>query len=247
MSGKQKLYFLLNRIDDVRAISRSGQTLKLDPIYNLRNNFRKDELANLFVKLDLEEKVIKLIKAPQREKGELEELDPYDFTDDGCWYIELLPKFDRYFLEIQQEPDYEEYSGRKSTQKRAEQQIHDLSLLHPVIFEKCRELFKSGTYAECVEKGFKVVRDKLRRLTGYETGSNAFGNVPLHIKGAAAENVDEDFNKGVQFLTMAIDRFRNEKTHTSDAKIDNPQRAYEYLALSSLAMNLLDQAEIVTK
>ena len=44
---------------------------------------------------------------------------------------------------------------------------------------------------------------------------------------------------------MAIDRFRNEKSHTSDAKIDNPIRAYEYLRLSSLAMNLLDKTEIL--
>jgi len=45
---------------------------------------------------------------------------------------------------------------------------------------------------------------------------------------------------------MAIDRFRNEKSHTSDAKIDDPTRAYEYLRLSSLAMNLLDGAEIIS-
>ncbi len=43
---------------------------------------------------------------------------------------------------------------------------------------------------------------------------------------------------------MAIDRFRNEKSHISDAKIDDPIRAYEYLRLSSLAMNLLGQGEI---
>jgi len=66
----------------------------------------------------------------------------------------------------------------------------------------------------------------------------------LYIKGAAAQNVDSDFNEGVKFLTMAIDMFRNEKSHTSDANIDDPIRAYEYLNLSSLAMHLLDSAEI---
>ncbi|HEB13915.1 MAG TPA: hypothetical protein ENI09_00685, partial [candidate division WWE3 bacterium] len=81
--------------------------------------------------------------------------------------------------------------------------------------------------------------------TSHETGSEAFGKDKLHIKGAAAQNVDRDFNEGVKFLTMAIDNFKNEKGHTSDAKIDEPQRAYEYLTISSLAMNLLDQAEIV--
>jgi CRP/FNR family transcriptional regulator, cyclic AMP receptor protein len=35
---------------------------------------------------------------------------------------------------------------------------------------------------------------------------------------------------------MAIDRFRNEKSHTADGNISDPIRAYEYLRLSSLAM-----------
>ena len=120
-----------------------------------------------------------------------------------------------------------------------------LSNLHPEIYNKCHQLYENGTYAEAVEKGFKVVRDKLRNLTGHETGSEAFGKRNLHIKGAAASNVDEDFNAGVKFLTMSIDRFRNEKSHTSDAKIEDPIRAYEYLRLSSLAMNLLDASEIL--
>jgi transposase, IS6 family len=35
--------------------------------------------------------------------------------------------------------------------------------LHPDILSKCRKLYDGGDYAEAVEKGFKVVRDKLRR------------------------------------------------------------------------------------
>lgn len=118
--------------------------------------------------------------------------------------------------------------------------------LHTEIYNKCYELYEKRAYAEAAEKSFKVVRDRLRKLTRYETGSEAFGKGKLHIKGAAAENVDQDFNEAVKFLTMAIDRFRNEKSHTSDGKIDDPVRAYEYLRLSSLAMNLLDRAEILS-
>lgn len=119
-----------------------------------------------------------------------------------------------------------------------------LSKLHSDIISKCNSLFKKGEYPEAVEKGFKVVRDRLRELTGYETGSEAFGKGRLHIKGVAAPHVDNDFNQGVKFLTMAIDYFRNEKSHTSDGNIDNLQRAYEYLSLCSLAMHLLENAEI---
>ena len=120
-----------------------------------------------------------------------------------------------------------------------------LADLHPQIYSKCHELYEKNAYAEAVEKSFKVVRDRLRKITGYETGAEAFGKGKLHIKGAAAQNVDEDFNKAVKFLMMAVDNFRNEKSHTSDSKINNPIRACEYLKLSSLAMNLLENAEIL--
>jgi uncharacterized protein (TIGR02391 family) len=115
--------------------------------------------------------------------------------------------------------------------------------LHPEIYAKCRNLYEGGDYAEAVEKSFKLVRDKLRALTGYETGSEAFGKGHLYVDGAAATHVDEDFQNGVKFLTMAIDRFRNEKSHTADGNISDPIRAYEYLRLSSLAMHLLEGAQ----
>jgi uncharacterized protein (TIGR02391 family) len=117
--------------------------------------------------------------------------------------------------------------------------------LHPTISRKCQALYESGEFAEAVEKSFKIVRDRLRNLTGYETGGDAFGKGRLHVKGAAARHVDGDFNTAVKFLTMAIDNFRNEKSHTSDARIDDPNRAYEYLTLSSLALNLLEDAEVI--
>jgi len=119
-----------------------------------------------------------------------------------------------------------------------------IMLLHKDIIAKCEKLFTSGHYAEAVEKSFKVVRDRLRELTGYEKGSEAFGKGKLHIKGAIAPHVDDDFNDGVKFLTMAIDMFRNEKTHTSEIGINDPTKALQYLVLSSLAMRLLDSAEI---
>jgi uncharacterized protein (TIGR02391 family) len=115
---------------------------------------------------------------------------------------------------------------------------------HPVITKGCSDLLDTGHYSEAAEKGFKIVRDRLRALTGFETGSDAFGKGKLYIKGAAAINVDGDFNKAIQFMTMAIDNFRNEKAHTSQAFIDSYDKAYEYLALSSLAMRHLDNGVI---
>lgn len=122
-----------------------------------------------------------------------------------------------------------------------------LGSLHKNVKQKCSKLYTDGHYPEAVEKGFKVVRDRLRELTEYETGSEAFGKSGLYIKGASAENVDKDFQNAVKFLTMAIDQFRNEKSHTSDGNINDPVRAYEYLTLSSLAMRLLDNGEVRKK
>jgi uncharacterized protein (TIGR02391 family) len=117
--------------------------------------------------------------------------------------------------------------------------------LHPEIYSRCHTLYAGADYAEAVEKGFKVVRDRLRSLTSHETGSEAFGKGKLYIQGAAAPHVDDDFQNGVKFLTMAIDRFRNEKSHTADGNISDPVRAYEYLRLSSLAMHLLDRPVVL--
>lgn len=149
------------------------------------------------------------------------------------------------FLTRQKKSGVYEYIQKTNHSKQDTQTIEkEFSHIHPLIKEKCTSLYLSKEYAEAVEKSFKIVRDKLRELTGHETGSEAFGKGKLHIKGASAPNVDEDFNQAVKFLTMAIDMFRNEKSHTSDSKINDPIRAYQYLAMSSLALSLLENSEI---
>jgi len=238
MTGKEKLYFLLNTIEDKRILTASGQPLLIHPAGDLQGHYPKTELLLLLKKLEDDEKILRVTIMP-KEPGAW---DYYHYEYD-YYGLELLPAFDDYFVKIQNEPEYQEFSGKKPTKKQSSVPS-DLSMLHPEIFNKCQDPYEKGLYAEAVEKGFKIVRDKLRELTSYETGSEAFGKGKLHIKGASAPNVDNDFNNGVKFLTMAIDMFKNEKGHTSKAKIDDPKKAYEYLTLSSLAMNLLDQAEI---
>jgi uncharacterized protein (TIGR02391 family) len=148
------------------------------------------------------------------------------------------------FMKLVQRLNRQLYDVNDLTKEKQNNMDIKFENLHKEILKKCGKLYNDGSYAEAVEKSFKVVRDRLRDLTGYEKGSEAFGKGKLHIKGVAASNVDFDFNEAVKFLTMAIDFFRNEKSHTSDANIDDPVRAYEYLRLSSLAMHLLENAEI---
>jgi uncharacterized protein (TIGR02391 family) len=120
----------------------------------------------------------------------------------------------------------------------------ELQGLHSEILEKCSALFEAEAYPEAAERGFKIVRDRLRKITGYETGSEAFGKGGLYIHGAAAPNVEDDFNRGAKFLMMAIDMFRNEKSHTSEGNVGDPMHAYQYLMVASLALRFLDRAEI---
>jgi hypothetical protein len=118
MTGKQKLYFLLDVIVDIREITPSGQPLIIDPTNDLNRNYRDIELSQLFSKLENDQQILKVIQEPSRTKriGIVEELDPYDSyeaSNDGCYHIELLPSFDEYFQKIQSEPEYQQFTGKK--------------------------------------------------------------------------------------------------------------------------------------
>ena len=56
MNGKEKLYFLLDAIDNVRAIAPSGQLLMIDPMNDLNDKIRDVELTQLFTKLEKDER-----------------------------------------------------------------------------------------------------------------------------------------------------------------------------------------------
>ena len=112
MTGKEKLYFLLDAIVDARTIAPSGQPLLIDPANDLNLNYRGIELDQLFAKLEKDEKVLKVLKESMQVNSTLGELDPdpYEHADDGCWHIKLLPAFDDYYSKIQQEPEYQKFA-----------------------------------------------------------------------------------------------------------------------------------------
>lgn len=119
MSGKEKIYFLLIAINDARTIAPSGQPLSIDPVNDLNWNYRDIELKQLFTKLEKDEKILKVLKASKKVNSTLGELDPdpynqVDDAEDGLYHIELLPAFDGYFLKIQQEPEYQKFTGKKT-------------------------------------------------------------------------------------------------------------------------------------
>ncbi len=113
MNGKEKLYFLLGAIEDARTITPSGQPLLIHSTHNLNRKYRDIELEQIFVKLEKDEKILKVLTAPNRPASALDEFGPYDRIDDGYWHIELLPAFNSYFLKIQHEPEYQKFTGKK--------------------------------------------------------------------------------------------------------------------------------------
>lgn len=113
MSGKEKIYFLLNRIDDKRVLTPAGQPILIHPANDLNNNYSIVELSQLFIKLERDEQILKVLKESTR--GMSANLDPYADFEDGCYRIELLPHFDEYLSKIQQELEYQEFTGKKPT------------------------------------------------------------------------------------------------------------------------------------
>lgn len=115
MTGKEKLYFLLDAIDDAKTITPSGQPLAISALNDLNRKLSAVELSLLFTKLEKDEQVLRLLKEPNRVKTALDGYDLNDKLDDGRYHFELLPAFDKYFLKIQREPEYQKFTGRISS------------------------------------------------------------------------------------------------------------------------------------
>lgn len=113
MTGKEKLYFLLDVIDDARVITPTGQPVKIHPLNDLNNNYTHIELEQLFAKLEQDEQILKVLKTlPTFGGGLYRDLDPYLDPDDGCYHLEILVTFDKYFSKIQQEAEYQKFTGK---------------------------------------------------------------------------------------------------------------------------------------
>ncbi len=111
MTGKEKVYFLLSRIEDKIVLTPKGQPILIHPANDLNNNYSIVELSQLFAKLEKDEQILKVLKESAR--GLSASLDPYVDFEDGCYHLEVLPRFDEYFAKIQLEPEYQEFSGKR--------------------------------------------------------------------------------------------------------------------------------------
>jgi uncharacterized protein (TIGR02391 family) len=117
---------------------------------------------------------------------------------------------------------------------------HISVLLQNEIYMHSKSLLTSGHYYNAVEEAFKLVRHKLKEITGHEKATDAF-NEQMYEKifGHTPINDSErDFFQGIKFLHMAIQFLRNEKAHTP-AKGLEENMAFHYISLASLAYMLI--------
>jgi len=124
--------------------------------------------------------------------------------------------------------------------------------LHNEIKSASQKLIEDKHYPQAVEEAFKrvirevkkIVKNKTdRELDGDRLMNFAFGceNQEPVIKFNSLQTREErDEQKGIMYLFKGIVGIRNRKAH-ENVNLDDPQRAFEYLALTSLLMRLLDE------
>lgn len=115
-------------------------------------------------------------------------------------------------------------------------------ILQKNVFSHVQDLLQNEHYFNAVEEAYKIVRHKLKEITGKERAHEAFNakNYSTIFGHEAKDAVEADFFEGVKFLHMAIQRLRNEKAHTPAQKIDK-NLAIHCIVLASLAYDLIDR------
>lgn len=141
----------------------------------------------------------------------------------------------------------EKLSGKKTNKKENKSQATFKDgniniLLQKDIFDHVQKLLNDGHYFNAVEEAYKVVRKKLKDVTGKEKATDAFNaaNYDKIFGHQPANDAERDFFEGVKFLHMAIQFLRNEKAHTPARDLDK-NLAIHYIALASLAYDLISR------
>lgn len=121
--------------------------------------------------------------------------------------------------------------------------------IHEDIYEHIERYLSTGDFFHAVEESYKVVREKLRELTGFEAADDVFNQNAQNQKyyealfGKAVPSIqaEGDFFRGVGYLHLGIQFLRNEKAH-SLATFVEPNLAIHYISLASLAYDLITRS-----
>jgi uncharacterized protein (TIGR02391 family) len=124
--------------------------------------------------------------------------------------------------------------------------------LHPKILKVSKKLFRDEHYPQAVEEAFKKVIKEVKQIVKNKTGreldgdslmNHAFGcdtQTPIIKFNSLQTREEKDEQRGIMYLFKGIVGIRNRKAH-DNVNLSNPYRAFEYLALASLLMRLLDK------
>lgn len=118
--------------------------------------------------------------------------------------------------------------------------------IHPDIHSHVQPYIAASDYFHAVEEAYKLVREKLRELTGQERATAIFNENALNEKyyaaffgaGPAPTQAERDFRRGVGYLHLGVQFLRNENAHTLASALE-PNLAIHYIALASLAYDLV--------
>ncbi len=118
--------------------------------------------------------------------------------------------------------------------------------IHEDIYAHIGQYLATGDFFHAVEESYKLVREKLREITGHEKASDVFNNSAQNVahykalfgKATPATAAEADFFRGIGYLHLGVQHLRNEKAHTPASPIDH-NLAIHYISLASLAYDLI--------
>jgi len=118
--------------------------------------------------------------------------------------------------------------------------------IHEDIYAHIGQYLATGDFFHAVEESYKLVREKLREITGHEKASDVFNNSAQNVahykalfgKATPATAAESDFFRGIGYLHLGVQHLRNEKAHTPASPIDS-NLAIHYISLASLAYDLI--------
>lgn len=200
--------------------------------YNYASGSKANRLRGLWLKADEKTVGKSILKLIEYIEGQIliDNLKRTDFSPDR---IDVCGKIAEKLLgkkngEVKNKP--------KATFKNGNINI----TLQKEIFDHVQDLLNNGHYFNAVEEAYKIVRKKLRDITGKEKATDAFAasNYEKIFGHQPVDGIEGDFFEGVKFLHMSIQFLRNEKAHTPALDLDK-NLAIHYISLASLAYDLI--------
>jgi len=127
----------------------------------------------------------------------------------------------------------------------------DQYVFHSEIERVSGGLYRDGHYKQAALEAYIRVIEEVKRVSGIaEDGDSlmnkAFGidkQTPVIQFNSLTTQAELDEQRGIMYLFKGIVGLRNFKAH-SNTLFDDPSRAHEYLALTSLLIRLLEIAQV---